>query len=556
MSGSLTGSLNGAELLIRCLEQENVKHLLCIPGAKIDKVLDCLIGSQIQTIVCRHEQNAALIAQGIGRMTGKAGVCLVTSGPGCTNLTTGLATADYEGDPVVALGGAVPLSDRLKLAHQSLDTVSLLRPVTKFAAEITTAHGIPECVVSAFRAAEGGRPGATFLSLPKDVMEGPAPATACAASPRPRFGVPDAAAIAEAAERINKARLPVLVLGMLASSPATAHAVRTLLHKTPLPVVCTFQGAGVIPKDLLPCFAGRIGLSHNQPGDQLLDAADVVVTVGFDPIEYDPPLWNKGKQRSIIHIDSTPAEMDLDYWPSVELVGDPAATVTALAAQLKPQAKLAELKELTTAVKSLQDLKRQGARYDGSPIHPLRFIHEIQDFLDDDATVLCDVGSIYMWMSRYFFMYEPRQFLTSNGQQTLGVALPWAIAASLVRPGRQILSMSGDGGFLFSAQELETAVRLKSNFVHVVWTDGSYDMVKIQQDAKYHRHTAVELGPLDVVKYAEAFGAEGMRIRRPEEIVPTLRQAFETPGPVLIDMPVDYRENSKLFETVHRETVH
>jgi acetolactate synthase I/II/III large subunit len=519
-------------------------------------VLDCLVGTKIKTVVCRHEQNAALIAQGIGRMTGKAGVCLVTSGPGCTNLATGLATADYEGDPVVALGGAVPLSDRLKLAHQSLDTVSLFRPITKFAAEITTGHGIPEVVADAFRAAEGGRPGAAFIALPKDVMEAPAPFEHPGRAPQPHLGSPDAAAVAEAANLINRARLPVLCLGMLASVPRVAEAVRALLRRAPLPVVCTYQGAGVVPRDQLSCFAGRVGLSHNQPGDRLLDAADVVVTVGFDPIEYDPVMWNKGKKRAVVHIDSTPAEMDADYWPAVELIGETAATVTALAAQLAPQVALKDCAELGAASRALAELREQGGQRNGSPVHPLRLISELQELVTDNTTVLCDVGSLYMWMSRYFFSFRPRHFLTSNGQQTLGVALPWAIAACLVRPRTRILSMSGDGGFLFSAQELETAVRLRCNFTHLVWTDGFYDMVKIQQEPKYGRHTAVELGRIDVVKYAEAFGATGMRITEPAQIAPTLCKAFQTPGPVLVDVVVDYRDNPKLFESVQATAVH
>ncbi len=309
-------------------------------------------------------------------------------------------------------------------------------------------------------------------------------------------------------------------------------------------------------RDLLPCFAGRIGLTHNQPGDQVLDAADVVVTIGFNPIEYDPVLWNRGKRRPLIHIDSTPAEMDIAYWPTVELIGDTAATIAALAGQLAPQTALKDIAQLGDAGRSLEKLKQQGGQHDGFPVHPLRLIHELQEYLPDNATVLCDVGSLYIWMSRFFFSFEPRHFLTSNGQQTLGVALPWAIAASLVRPGTPILSMSGDGGFLFSAQELETAVRLKADFVHLVWTDGYYDMVKVQQDPKYGRHTAVELGPVDVVKYADAFGATGMRIRHPGEIAAALRKAFETSGPVLIDVPVDYRDNPQLFQDVQRAAVH
>jgi acetolactate synthase-1/2/3 large subunit len=388
------------------------------------------------------------------------------------------------------------------------------------------------------------------------VMEESAPYAPLGRALSPRLGPPDDAAVAEAAELLNRARMPVLLLGMLASVPEVAESVRRLLRKVLLPVVCTYQGAGVVPQDLLRCFAGRVGLSHNQPGDRLLDAADVVVTVGFDPIEYDPVMWNKGKKRPIIHVDSAPAEMDADYWPAVELVGDIVATITTLAARLDPHVSLQDIPELGIAGRTMAELKQQGAERNGSPIHPLRLIHELQQLIDANATVLCDVGSLYMWMSRYFFSFCPRHFLTSNGQQTLGVALPWAIAACLVRPGTQVLSMSGDGGFLFSAQELETAVRLKCDFVHLVWTDGFYDMVKVQQEPKYGRHTAVTLGRVDVVKYAEAFGATGVRINTPGEIAPKLRQAFETPGPVLIDVPIDYRDNANLFETVQTVAVH
>ncbi|QDU60924.1 Acetolactate synthase, catabolic [Planctomycetes bacterium Pan216] len=548
---------SGAELLVRCLETQGVERLFCIPGAKVDKVVDCLVDSTIETIVCRHEQNAALMAQATGRLTGKAGVCLVTSGPGCTNLTTGLATADYEGDPVVALGGSVPLADRLKLSHQSLDAVSLFRPITKFAAEVTTGHGVTEAVASAFRGAEQGRPGAAFLALPKDVMEGPAPFASPSRTVNvARLGSPDADDLREVAALIEQAEVPVLFLGMLATEPRVAEAVRELLRKTAMPVICTYQGAGVVPRDLLPCFAGRVGLSRNQPGDQLLDAADLVLTVGFDPIEYDPGVWNRGKSRPIVHFDKVPAETDADYWPMIELVGETASALTGLASCLAGDRNFSRLPQLVAARGELAARKELGAKYDGSPIHPLRLIHEIQQMMGDEGTVICDVGSIYMWMSRYYFAFNPRHFLTSNGQQTLGVALPWAIATCLVRPGTPILSMSGDGGFLFSAQELETAVRLKANFVHLVWVDGSYDMVKIQQEPKYGRSHAVELGPVDHVRYAEAFGATGLRIANPSDIRPTLVKAFGIGGPVLVEIPIDYRDNPTLFESVHPDIGH
>ena len=311
----------GAEVLVANLKAQGVKYVFGVPGAKIDRVYDALLDSGIATVVCRHEQNASFIAAGLGKLTGRAGVCLVTSGPGCTNLVTGFATATSEGMPVVGLGGAVPRAQRLKQVHQSLDTVSLFKPVTKYGAEVDAPEAIAEVLAGAFRAAESDRPGAAFVSLPLDVMVGPAPNIVLAPVRPPELGAGPTEAIAEAAQLINQAKLPLLLLGMQASEPTNATAVRALLEKVPVPCVCTYQGAGIVPRSLIHLFAGRVGLFHNQPADQLLDEADVVITVGYDPIEYDENLWSHGKRRSIVHIDNVPSNVDVDYKPAVEIIG-------------------------------------------------------------------------------------------------------------------------------------------------------------------------------------------------------------------------------------------
>lgn len=546
----------GAEILVRNLEAQGVTHIFGIPGAKIDRVYEALNGSKIELVVCRHEQNAAFIAGGLGRLTGKAGVCLVTSGPGVTNLATGLATATSEGMPVVALGGSVPLADRLKRVHQSLDNAGLMRAVSKYSVEIASGGAIGEVVANAFRAAEGGRPGAAFVSLPQDVMVGPAPDCVLTPASPPKGGVGDPATVAEAAKAIGAAKLPVLLLGMLASRPANAASVRALLDRHTLPTVCTYQGAGVVPRNHLDCFGGRVGLFHNQPGDRLLDAADLVITVGFDPIEYDPSLWNAGPGRTIVHIDAMPADFDACYRPSIELVGDIAANVAALTGRLAPGGRATDIPLLGHVRRELEKVRAKGAGLGGMPVHPLRIVHEMQNFVTEDMTVALDMGAFHIWIARYFYSFRPGQLLISNGQQTLGVALPWAIAASLAHPGGKVLSVSGDGGFLFSGVELETAVRLKSNLVHMIWSDGGYNMVAFQEAAKYGRTTGTTFGPIDVVKYAEAFGASGFRINHPDELAPTLRKAMEMPGPVLIDVPVDYRDNPGLMGGLHPGVIH
>ncbi len=547
---------SGAELVVKNLEAHGVDYVFGIPGAKVDRVFDALANSKIKTVVCRHEQNAAFIAGGIGRMTGKAGVVLVTSGPGCANLVTGLATATSEGDPVLALGGAVPVSQRLKQTHQTLDTVSLFRPVTKFSAEVDSPSAISEAMANALRAAQSDRQGAAFLSLPADIMNGPAPAGVLTPLRSPIYGPADADTIAEAAALINRAQCPVVLLGMAASMPRNAQAVRDLLGAVELPAVSTYQAAAVAGRELLHLFGGRVGIFHNQPADQLLDGADLVITAGYDPIEYDPGLWNQGKSRDVIHIDALRADIDNDYHPAVELIGDIAATLSALMPQLRPQVRVNEIELLNRVRLELESLRERGAAMNGWPVHPLRLVHELQQILSDDVTICSDMGSFHIWLMRYLYSFRPRQVLITNGQQTLGVGLPWAIAACLARPRDKIISMSGDGGFLFSAMELETAVRLGCHFVHLVWTDGYYDMVRVQEKIKYGRDAAVKLGPIDAVKYAQAFGAAGFRIDEPDQIAPTLKRAMETPGPVIVEIPVDYSDNHQLFEQVRPGVLH
>jgi acetolactate synthase-1/2/3 large subunit len=546
----------GADVVVETLEAHGVRHVFGVPGAKIDKVFDRLRDSSLKTVVCRHEQNAAFIAGGVGRMTGKAGVAIVTSGPGVSNLATGLATANTEGDPVVALGGAVSVADRLEPLHQTLDSVGLCRPVTKYAAEINSPAATAEVLSAAFRAAEADRPGSAFVSLPMDIMTGQAECKPIRLSPFIEQGPAAQKSLWEAARLINSAKSPVILLGLMASKPKFANAIHKLLSNTTLPVVGTFQAAGAVSQQDFPYFGGRVGQIANQPADALLDSGDVIITIGYDAVEYWPSLWNEGRKRPIIHIDVIPANIENDYSPAVELIGDIEATLEALSPLLHRSPLAAESAELLQLI--AQDRKRLMAEAEakpGVPIHPLRLISELQKILTPDVTVCSDMGSFSLYLCRYLFSFRARQFLVTNGQQTLGVALPWAIAATIVRPQEKVLSISGDGGFLFSANELETAVRLNSHLVHMIWIDGHYDMVGVQEQIKYRRTSGVDFGPVDYVKYAEAFGATGLRIQHPDEIAPTLRKAFDTPGPVLIGVHVDYRDNLKLFEEVHEGSV-
>lgn len=546
----------GAQLLVQCLEAQGVEYIFGIPGAKIDRVFDALVDSKIKLIVCRHEQNATFIAAAYGRLTGKPGVVLVTSGPGVANMVTGLLTATTEGDPVIAIGGNVSRAMSLRQSHQATNNVKLIEAVTKSSVEAQVAENIPEMIENAFRIAVAPSAGACFISLPQDVL---AEATDCLPIPTLPpilYGAASNVAIEQAAKLINQAKAPLIFLGMEASRPENAKIIRELLHQKPFPVISTYQAAGVISQDLLDCFVGRVGLFNNQPGDQILDAADVVLTIGYSSVEYDSEVWNAANKKTIIHLNYTPCSIHTTYHPYCELVGDIATNVQALGCHLQQRKNLYKNETVIRNRQLLLDKIESGKTYDKSPIHPLRFIYELRQAVDDNVTICCDIGSVYIWMARYFFSYKPHQLLFSNGQQTLGVALPWAIACNYARPKEKIVSISGDGGFLFSATELETAVRERLHFVHFIWRDGAYNMVLEQERMKYQRISGVEFGGINIKEFAAAFGAIGMELTNPSQFQSLFAKAMQADKPVLIDVPIDYSDNPELFKTVNPNAGH
>lgn len=544
---------SGGDLFVDTLINHGVTHVFGVPGAKIDKAFDVLEDRGPEVIVTRHEQNAALIAQGIGRITGKPGVVLVTSGPGVTNLATGLVTANSESDPVVAIGGNVKREDSLKRTHQSLDNAGLMSHVSKYSVEVQDANSISEAVTNAFRASVEGRKGAAFVSIPQDVISAEnVEVDAIEVKEPPVLGPAPNFEIDTLAERIKQAKLPVFLLGMRASSEENTLAIRKFMVNNAIPVVETFQGSGIISRELEEHFFGRIGLFRNQPGDELLKHADLVISVGYDPIEYDPVIWNKENEKTIIHIDEVQSDIDNHYAPVTELIGNTALTIQRLDEKLDPgdiQLDENAQKILLNVAQMIQKKYELPEDYmNAEKVNPKHIVKAVRELIDDETTVTVDVGSLYIYMARYFRSYAPRHLLFSNGMQTLGVALPWAIAASIVRPGKKIVSMAGDGGFLFSGQELETAVRLKAPIVQLIWNDGHYDMVKFQQVSKYGKGAAVDLGPVDYVKYAESMGAKGYKVNHSSELEDILKKAMAEEGPVIVDIPVDYSNNAKLME--------
>ncbi|MGC2653247.1 MAG: acetolactate synthase AlsS [Mycobacterium sp.] len=551
-------AVRSAQRVVETLRAYGIRHVFGVPGAKIDAVFDALLDSGLEPVVCRHEQNAAFMAAAVGRLTGTPGAVVVTSGPGTTNLATGLVTATTEQDPMIAICGAVARVDRLKRTHQSMDAVAALRPFTKYTGEVDDPRNVPEAVANAIRIATTVPRGATAVVLPADVSAAPTSNAIVRPAPVPPLGPAPAEAIAKVADLVRAAQFPMLFVGIRAGDPAPCAALRELLAVTDLPVVQTFQAAGVVSRELENHFVGRVGLFRNQPGDILIGQADVLVTVGFDPVEYDPVLWNPDPARTVVHIDEVPADIDEHYQPSIELRGDIAATVTALTRLLSglrlSASASAAVADQRAALKQIDDDARADSEASGA-VSPVALVLTIRDLLDDDATIACDVGSHYIYMARHFRVYQPRRLLFSDGQQTLGVALPWAMAAAMVRPGTQVVSVSGDGGFLFSAQELETATRLGLKFTHVIMRDNAYDMVAFQQLLKYGRKSGVQLGDYDIVQYAAAFDANGIRVGSLAEFTAALHESLTAPGVSIIDVPVDYSRNTELFAELHHGVV-
>lgn len=546
--------VRAARRVVDTLKAYGVNYIFGIPGAKIDPVFDTLSDGGPTVVVCRHEQNAAFMAAAVGRLTGVPGVVLVTSGPGTTNTVTGLLTANTEQDPVLAICGAVGRVDELKRTHQSMKATAVLGPVTKTTVEVTHPDNTAEAIANALRTAVTAPRGAAAVVLPADVSAATTEAVVAAPRTVTALGSAPVESVSAAAELIRAAKYPVLLVGMRGAEPAPCAALRTLLERTELPVVETFQAAGLVSRQLEDHYVGRVGLFRNQPGDVVVSRADVLVTVGFDPVEYDPRLWNTDPERTVVHIDEIAADLDTHYQPILELRGDIAATVRALVPALSglrlPPEAAADVSAQRSVLDSIDDDARSHPDTDVG-VNPAALAVTIGELVDDSAIIASDIGSNYIYTARHLRTYQPRRLLFSNGQQTLGVALPWAIAAALVHPEAQVVSISGDGGFLFSAQELETATRLGVSFVHVIMRDNTYDMVGFGELLTYGRTSGVQLGDYDVIHFAAAFGATGIRVDTMADFRAAFTAALTTPGITIIDVRVDYRHNTELFAQLH-----
>ena len=550
-SEAARAEIKASDLFVRCLEAEGVTRIFGVPGEENADLMMSLMDSPIEFVLCRHEQAAAFMADAYGRLTGTPGVCLATLGPGATNLVTGIADANMDRAPLVAIIGQASTKRLHKESHQNMDAIAMFAPITKWAQSISGAETMPEVVRKAFKLAATEKPGACVIELPEDVAEARVSAVPMTAT-KTRRPAADHKAVARAVDLIAAARTPLIIAGNGAVRKRAAKQLRRLACKTGIGVTNTFMGKGAVSLDDPHCLF-TVGL---QGGDHIsfaIDEADTIITVGYDLVEYAPEFWHRQGNKTIIHIDFEPAEVDSAYPVAVDVVSDTADALWQINEELNrrfegrlPLFPIEDRAELRQTIQS--DLAAE-AEDMSFPMKPQRIVSDLRKAMGVEDIVLSDVGAHKMWIARYYQCYAPNTCLISNGFCTMGFALPGAIGAKFAHPDRRVVAVCGDAGFLMNVQELETAVRLKLNIVCLVWDDGEYGLIKWkQQNAFDGRHSDLAFGNPDFEMLARSFGMWGRTLADAGALMPALEEAFAQDGPALISIPVDYAENRKLTE--------
>ncbi len=534
--------MKASELIVKCLENEGVDYIFGVPGEENMDLLDALLDSSIRFVMTRHEQGAAFMADVYGRLTGKAGVCLSTLGPGATNLITGVADANMDRAPLVALTAQADRDRLHKESHQHLDIVTLFRPATKWNTRLPIPDIIPEAFRKAFKLAQSEKPGATHIEIPEDVARMETDGQPLLVQwLHPGGAAPEQ--IRRAARTISEAARPVVLAGNGVIRGHASAALVRFAETLNLPVATTFMAKGVIP-DTHPLALGAIGLQTPDYVNFAFAEADVVITVGYDVVEYAPRSWNPKRAKKIVHVDMSPAEVDAAYIVNVGVVGDLAPSLDALARTATPHSAAhgAQFRRM------LRDELEQG-RHDASfPLTPQRILTDLRAALADDDIVISDVGTHKLWLARLFPCLQPNTCIISNGFAAMGMAVPGAVAAKLAHPNRRVVAVTGDGGFLMNSQELETAAREKTPIVVLVFNDRSYGLIRWKQMQQFNRPAFVDFNNPDFVNYAESFGANGHRIESADELAPALRTALTSNQLTIIDCPVDAAENLRLTQ--------
>jgi acetolactate synthase I/II/III large subunit len=538
------GELNTAKLLVQCLENEGVEYVFGLPGEENLHILEALRDSSIQFITTRHEQGAAFMADVYGRLTGKAGVCLSTLGPGATNLMTGVADANLDGAPLVAITGQVG-TDRMHIeSHQYLDLVAMFAPVTKWNRQIVRSSNTPEIIRKAFKISQSEKPGAVHIDLPENIAAMPVEGKPLKKDTQEKTYA-SYRSLNTAAAAISKAKNPIILAGNGTIRAHASEALTEFATQLNIPVANSFMGKGVIPYTN-PLSLWSVGLQQRDYISCAFDETDLVIAVGYDLIEYSPKKWNPQGEIPIIHVSVTPAEVDSSYIPLAEIVGDISDSLTEIIKrsdrQSKPSSFAAKVRK--EIVKEYEDY----ANDDGFPVKPQKIIYDLRQVMGAEDIVISDVGAHKMWMARHYHCDCPNTCLISNGFAAMGIAIPGAIAAKLVYPDRKVVAVTGDGGFMMNCQELETALRVKTPFVTLIFNDNGYGLIEWKQMNQFGRASFVDFTNPDFVKFAESMGLKGYRVESAADLVPTLKEALAQDVPAVIDCPVDYRENIRFSQ--------
>jgi len=537
-----------AELFVKCLENEGVETIFGIPGEENLDVMDALRDSSIQFITVRHEQGAAFMADVYGRLTGKAGVCLATLGPGATNLITGFADANMDRAPIVAIAGQGATTRMHKESHQVLDLVNLFEPISKYSTEIREPEIIPELVRKAFKDAEAEKPGGAFISFPENIaamqLEGDQALEDLPLKVQsPIVSIASDEKIKQAAEIIDAARYPIIMAGngvIRANASASLVAFAEALN---IPVAQTFMAKGCIPFSH-PLSLGSVGLQAHDYVACGFDRADVVICIGFDMVEYHPKSWHPLKEKKLIHIDPTYAEVDAHYILEAGVLGDISSSLQRIVEQAKNThtAKTTNLKDII--INELDNFSED----ESYPLKPQKILYDTRKALADEDILISDVGAHKMWIARLYRCELPNTCIISNGFASMGIGVPGAIAAKMTYPNKNVLTITGDAGFMMNSQEIETALRYNIAIVIMIWNDSEYGLIKWHQQRRFGRTGNISFNNPDFVKYAESFGAKGYRVEKAADLLPTIRKAIADNTVVVIDVPVDYSENMKLTE--------
>jgi acetolactate synthase-1/2/3 large subunit len=540
-----------SDVFVECLEAEGVEYVFGIPGEETLDLSQSLADSSIQFVPVRHEQGGGYMADAYGRLTGRAGVCLGTLGPGATNLVTAVADAFLDRAPLVALTGQSDLERMHKESHQYIDLIAIMRPVVKWNARVSSPEIVPEVVRKAFKVAESEKPGSTHLELPEDVMMRPLDA-----APLPRHAPvqpePGIRELQRATEIIMAAERPIILAGNGAIRTHASRALRAFVHTTGIPVAETFMAKGLLDYED-PHALGTVGLQSRDYAMAGFDEADVVIAVGYDLVEHAPEHWNPKADKQIVLIDTVAAEIDEFFIPQVELIGDIAHVLARLAAGCsRKQADSPQSDRLRSLVLGELNDARADSHF---PMRPPRVLADIRQALGRSDLLVSDVGLHKLWIGRMFPAHEPGTVLIANGLAGMGFALPTAIAAKLVNPRQNVVTVSGDAGFLMNCQELETAVRLRTAVVNVIWENGQFGSIAWKQDKKFGRHFDVDFGNPDFVKLADSFGAPAWRCASADEFSQRLEQALALDLPSVIVVPIDYSVDVAISRELGAETV-